>query len=262
MQAHRRAFTVAITYISRVLILRDRVFYALGIFRHNELQGVTASRHSIPSGGNRLDAAFVVPANEPARAAVLICHGIAETVDTWLPVQQLLAAHGVASLLFDYSGFGKSTGHPDWSQFEQDTVAAFHCLQLLEPELPKSVLGFSLGSGIAAATVHKLAAERLVLCAAFTSFRSAARSAGIPEALSFLVPPIWQVAESLCDCVLPVLVVQGAKDRLFPVRMASELVAHCGRNVQLVVVPEMEHNQPFRKPTLSFWGPVIAHIVA
>ncbi len=136
MRAHRRAFTVAITCISRVLILRDRVFYALGIFRHDELQGATASRHSIPSGDNRLDAAFVVPANEPARAALLICHGIAETVDTWLPVQQLLAAHGVASLLFDYSGFGKSTGHPDWSQFEQDTVAAFHCLQELEPDSP------------------------------------------------------------------------------------------------------------------------------
>jgi len=262
MPAHRRAFTVAITCISRVLILRDRVCYALRIFRRSDQPGASVSRHSIQSGANRLDAAFVAPADGPARAAVLICHGIGETVEYWLPVQQLLASRGVVSLIFDYSGFGKSAGLPDWSQFEHDAVAAFDYLQELEPELPKSVLGFSLGSGVAAATIKKLAAERLVLCAAFASFRGAARLVGIPEALSFLVPPIWHAGESLSDCTLPVLIVHGANDRLIPVETVSELVAHCGRNAQLVVVPDMEHNQPFRKPTLSFWGPVIAHLIA
>jgi hypothetical protein len=40
---------------------------------------------------------FRRPAGEPAHAAVLICHCIAETVDHWFRVQRLLAAQGVAS---------------------------------------------------------------------------------------------------------------------------------------------------------------------
>ena len=96
-----------------------------------------------------------------ARAAVLLCHGIGETVEQWFGVQQLLAAHGVASLVFDYSGYGKSRGRVDWDQFELDTMAAFATLQKLAPRMPHSVLGFSLGSGVAAATINKLRAHRL-----------------------------------------------------------------------------------------------------
>ncbi len=261
MRMHRHAFTVAIRFISGILIFRDQVFYALGIFRYTRHPDASVSRHSIPGAGSVLDAHFVCPTDGSARAAVLICHGIGERVESWLPVQQLFAAHGVASLLFDYSGYGKSSGTPDWTQFENDAVAAFRYLEQLEPALPKSVVGFSLGSGIAAATINQLAAERLVLCAAFTSFRAAARAAGIPERLSFMVPPIWRAEESLPNCGLPVLVVHGAEDSLFPVSMASELAALCGGQATLVVVPGTGHNQPFRKPELSFWGPVISHVV-
>jgi alpha-beta hydrolase superfamily lysophospholipase len=55
------------------------------------------SRHPVASGKEVLDAVFVAPAGEPAHAAVLICHGIAESVDHWFRVQRLLAAQGVAS---------------------------------------------------------------------------------------------------------------------------------------------------------------------
>ena len=46
-----------------------------------------------------LDAVLVTPDANGARASLLICHGIGETVEHWLAVQQLLAANGVASLV-------------------------------------------------------------------------------------------------------------------------------------------------------------------
>jgi hypothetical protein len=39
--------------------------------------------------------------------------------------------------------------------------------------------------------------------------------------------------------------------------MAEELLASCGAKAKLMVVPDMAHNQPFRKPHLSYWGPII-----
>ncbi len=130
MLAHRRSFTVALTSISRVILLRDQIFGWSGIrHRGHHHPDLSVSSHSIPSGSSLLDAVFVEPAPVPARAAVLLCHGIGEIVDHWFPVQSLLAANGVASLLFDFSGYGRSTGRVDWSQFEEDAVSSFACLE-------------------------------------------------------------------------------------------------------------------------------------
>ena len=200
MPPYRQSFTVALTCISRVLLLRDRVLGWTGPGRRGNFPDVLVSTHSITSGNSLLDAVFVEPALVPAQAAVLLCHGIGETVDHWFQVQRLLAVNGVASLLFDFSGYGKSTGRVDWSQFEDDAVAAFECMQRIAPALPHWILGFSLGSGIAAAVVNRVAATRLVLFAGFTSFRDAARSVGLPAILSPLVPPIWSAEESLHGC--------------------------------------------------------------
>jgi uncharacterized protein len=256
-RAHRVYFTYAITCISRYMILRDQALGWTKAGRRPAGVDERASRHTIRSAESVLDSVFVEPVSGAANAAVLLCHGIGETVEQWFGVQQLLAANSVASLVFDYSGYGRSTGRPDWEQFERDAVAAFDVLRELTRGLPLSVIGFSLGSGVATATINQLAAHRLILCEAFTSFRSAATAAWIPRPLTLLVPPIWHAAEPLSQCKLPVLVVHGENDRLFPVRMAAELAAYCRPEARMVVVPGVSHNQPFRTPRLSYWGPVI-----
>jgi uncharacterized protein len=255
--AHRVYFTHAITVISRFMILRDRALGWTRTGRRAAGADERASRHAIRSGASVLDAVLVEPASGSSKSAVLLCHGIGETVEQWFGVQQLLAAHGVASLVFDYSGYGKSTGRPDWDQFEQDAVTAFDALRDLAPGLQLSVIGFSLGSGVATAIINQLGARRLVLCEAFTSFRNAATAAWVPKPLSLLVPPIWHAEQPLAKCKTPVLVVHGERDRLFPLWMSSELAAFCTPTAEVIEVPGISHNQPFRKPHLSYWGPII-----
>jgi hypothetical protein len=260
-RGHGAAFACAISCVSRFMILRDR---ALGWTKRGrapaEIQE-RVSRHAVPSAphlpAHVLDAVFVEPAVVPARAAVLLCHGIGETVEQWFGVQQLLAANGVASLVFDYSGYGKSSGRPHWEQFELDAIAAFGVLGKLAPGLPAAVIGFSLGSGVAIAAIDRLGAQRLILCEAFTSFRHAAVSAGVPRALARLVPPIWHAQQRLAECKMPVLIVHGEKDRLFPVAMARELAGWCEPRAEVVLVPNTTHNQPFSRPHISYWGPII-----
>ena len=259
-RAHSVSFSLAIAATSRIFILRDRAFRWTKRGRVPADIHERASRHAVPSAAHHLDAVFVEPAHGPARAAVLLCHGIGETVEQWFGVQQLLAAKGVASLVFDYTGYGKSTGRPHWEQFELDAIAAFTVLEKLVPELPPSVVGFSLGSGVAIAAIDRLPAHRLVLCEAFTSFRSAAHAGGIPRRLARLVPPIWHAQRRLAECKLPVLIVHGEKDRLFPVAMAHELAGWCEPCAKVVLIPNTTHNQPFSKPQLSYWGPIIEWI--
>jgi pimeloyl-ACP methyl ester carboxylesterase len=261
IQAREFLFSVAITATGRLLLWRDRLLGRLNRRGDDNSPDSAISRLSIESGNHLLDAVLVEPRPHSAQAGLLICHGIGETVEHYRRVQQILAANGVASLVFDYSGYGRSSGFFQSRQSEQDAVAAFRFLQSKMGDLPVSLLGFSLGSGIAAAVAEQLPVHCLVLCAAFTSLRKACRSVGIPSALSFLVPPIWDAEEALRGSVLPTLVVHGENDRLFPLRMAKELAGLCGAQAKLVRVAKLKHNQPFRRPEPSYWGEIIARFL-
>lgn len=252
--------TIAVTAASRILVWRDQLLGRIAHGEHVDPGQFDISRHAIPSGNNLLDAVLVKPASNPARASLLICHGIGETVEHWLVVQHLLALEGVASLVFDYSGYGRSSGFFQAPQSEEDAVSAFLCLQRLTSPIPVSVLGFSLGSGIAIAILSRVPADRLVLCAAFTSLRNAAVSIGLPRFLESLVPPIWIARNVLGTCSIPVLVVHGEKDRLFPVRMAAELAADCRSPSEFITVPRLSHNEPFHCPRMAYWRQISSRL--
>jgi hypothetical protein len=110
VQTRLSIFNIALTATGRVLLVRDRIFGRLGRRGRMKTPCADVSRHAIQSGNHVLDAVLVKPESSIAQASVLICHGIGETVENWLGVQQLLAASGVASLVFDYSGYGRSSG--------------------------------------------------------------------------------------------------------------------------------------------------------
>jgi pimeloyl-ACP methyl ester carboxylesterase len=69
------------------------------------------------------------------------------------------------------------------------------------------------------------------------------------------------IGEALREIRVALLVVHGERDGLFPVRMASEVAACCGAESELVVVPNMTHNEPFYKPRLSYWGLIVSRLV-
>lgn len=255
------AFTAAVTVASWTLLVRDKL---LGRIKKtpSEDPNLEVSRRSIASGDQVLDAVFVAPARGPARTAVLLCHGIGETVDHWFKVQKLLAAEGVASLVFDYAGFGRSTGHIGWKQCEQDAIEAFRTLTALLPHTPVSLLGFSLGSGIAAAVLDSVSPQKLILCSSFTSFQAAAYCVGLPRGLSFLAPPIWNTEETLRRCSLPVLVVHCEGDQLFPARMALDLAASCKTPTKPVIVSDHRHNDPFYRPQRQYWDHVVSILIS
>ena len=200
-----------------------------------------------------LDAVLVVPAG--ARAAVLICHGIGETVEHWPRAQALLAKQGIASLIFNYTGFGRSRGRISPGQCEADAVAAFGFLRERVAGVPVTLLGFSLGTGMAAALVGRVPAESLVMCEEYTSFREAACRMGVPRFLRYSVRDVWRSEAVLRPSSVPVLVVHGGAGRLFPVRMGRALAEASGG--RLVVVDGMGHSDLHARPTAENWGPIV-----
>jgi MFS family permease len=93
------------------------------------------------------------------------------------------------------------------------------------------------------------------------TFRAAALSAGVPRILTFLVPPIWRTEEILSCSSVPVQIVHGEDDRLIPPRMAQELKACGGPNCELVIVPKLSHDDPYRSPEKCYWDLIASHLM-
>ena len=214
----------------------------------------------VSRAGDGRDAVLVRPHNRAVSAAVLLLHGIGETVEHWGAVQQMFAAQGVASLVVDYAGFGRSPGWFSTDGAERDAWAAYEMLRRRFPTLRISLVGFSLGSGIAAAIYERTGADLLVLCAAYPSLRRAARSIGLPKIFRLLMPDAWRTEEMLRGCRLPVLIVHGELDRLFPCTLARDLAAKSSSPCELMVIPGVSHDDPIFRPSLLFWGPVLRRV--
>ena len=223
------------------------------------------SRHTIPSGANLLDAVLAEPTRPaPPGQACSSATASARRSSTGTPPSRLLAGHGIRSLVFNYSGYGRSTGWVDAAQSERDAVTAYAFLERTGRGEPVSLLGFSLGSGVAAAVAGRLRPHRLILCAAFPSLREAARCFGVPSRLATLLPDIWEASALLASGGPPLLILQGDADQLFPAQLARELAhrltAASTICCELVVVPGLSHNEPIDQPSHAYWARVVSHV--
>lgn len=250
--------SLILTGVSRGLTCRDRLLGVTRRLRKHE------ERHEffIASGKRKLACAYLPGVD--GGPAVLLCHGIGETVEHWSDVQTLFHDHGIGSLVFDYSGYGKSTGRACAEHCDGDLVAAYAELrQRVGPETPVFVLGFSLGSGIAAHGASALhpPITGIFLCEAFDSFREAACAAGVPRWLAQAVPDIWTTLAAMGRVHMPVWLVHSDGDRLFPMEMPRRILNACGPWGQLIVVKGLGHNEPYLTAADTYWRPVIERIL-
>jgi hypothetical protein len=207
----------------------------------------------LPSGGRRLSAVYVSAGkNTPA---ILICHGIGEVVEYWGRVQDVLQQMGVSSLVFNYSGYGESSGTITAAHCDEDTIAAHRAL-VDRGHRSIVLLGFSLGSGISCAAASSVDVDGLILCEGFSTFREGARAIGCPQWLTRIVPDVWDTVVRVCDLTVPVLVVHSDADELFPVTMARRIAEACGSRGEMIVVNGLVHDEPIYTATLVYWQPI------
>ncbi|MEY2516343.1 MAG: uncharacterized protein QOJ89_3701 [bacterium] len=190
----------------------------------------------------------------PARGHVLLMHGNGGNIGDRLALAEVLTAVGFDVLLFDWRGFGNSSGSPGEHGTYRDARAARVCL-LRQPGVdPARVLylGESLGSAVAVelALAHPPAA--LVLLSAFTSVRDLARLHYrlIPKAL---VPDAYPSLRRIAGVHAPLLVLHGDDDMTVPVEHGRALLHAAPGRKRLFIVPGVGHND-----IVSLAGPQLA----
>jgi uncharacterized protein len=164
----------------------------------------------------QLDAWFI-PAN-PARGVVLFCHGNAGNISHRLVSIQLFHELGLSVLIFDYRGYGQSTGKPTEKGTYRDVDAAWDYLveQRGIPAEHIILFGRSLGASIAADLATRQNAAGLILESGFTS---------VPDIAAKLYPwlPVrwfsryqYDTRKKLADIHSPVLIAHSRDDEIIP----------------------------------------------
>jgi fermentation-respiration switch protein FrsA (DUF1100 family) len=156
---------------------------------------------------------------------------------------KLLSAAGFDVLVFDYRGYGRSTGRPDEQGTYRDARAARAAL-LREPGvdgLRLTYLGESLGGAVALALALEHPPHALVLQSTFTGVRDMARL-HYPFIPAALVPDAYPSLRLIPELQAPLLVLHGAEDEIVPLSHAHELFRAAPEPKRLHVFPAAGHN--------------------
>lgn len=195
--------------------------------------------------GDRIHAWWSKPsAWQPEQGAVLFCHGNGGNLShrgrvmiPWLHEMHL------AVLLFDYPGYGHSSGVPSEAGCYAAGDAAYDWLCQTAQVPPQRILlyGGSLGGGIATDLAARRPHRALVLVAAFTSFPDMAQKQYPWLPGRWLVRNRYENLQKIARCSGPVFIAHAPQDRLIPFRQAERLYAAAAEPKYLFPMPDYHH---------------------
>jgi pimeloyl-ACP methyl ester carboxylesterase len=145
------------------------------------------------------------------------------------------------SLYFvNYRGYGGSTGRPSEDALVGDAIALYDRLHARHPEI--SVLGRSLGSGVAVQLAGERHVERLVLVTPFDSLVNVARAhfSWLPVAL--LMIDRYDSGARAQSVGAPVLVVAAEADEIVPRARTDALIDAFKIRPRVIVLNGARHN--------------------
>jgi len=119
-------------------------------------------------------AGWWIPANRPC-ATVVYCSGNAGNIGHRAHLAPEFYRRGFNLLLWDYRGYGQSSGRPSEKGLYADATAAFDAAEALSGKLPVMVYGHSIGAAVAIQVACERPVAGLVVEAGFASAADLAR---------------------------------------------------------------------------------------
>jgi len=202
-------------------------------------------------------------AKSPVKGTVLFLHGNAENISTHIASVYWLPAQGYDVFLFDYRGYGQSTGKPDLPGIHQDYAAALNYLFHRADANKTNVFVFGQSLGAAVVLVgtdtspYKSSLRAVIVEGAFTSYRQVAREKFDDFWLTWLFQ--WPLSLTINDDYRPIdhiakisptplLLIHSKQDEVIPFHNALELFAAAREPKTLWVVKNVSHIHAFTKP--------------
>jgi len=192
-------------------------------------------------------AQLVVSARQLAGAeAVIYFGGNAEDVSSSLP--SLATAFPDHSLyLPHYRGYGGSSGKPTQTALFADALAVFDHLLARHPQI--TLVGRSLGSGVAVHVASVRPAARLVLVTPYDSIAELAAQQFPFVPVAFLLSDKFESWRFAPAVKVPTTIIAASHDEVIPMASTRKLLSRFAPGVaRFVVVEQASHNSISERP--------------
>jgi len=169
---------------------------------------------------------WYIPSAQP-RGTVLFLHGNAGNISHRLDSVQMLHRLGYSTLIFDYRGYGNSSGKPSEQGTYLDAEAAWRYLSEQQhiPSCRIVLFGESLGGAVAAWLAAREKPAALVISSSFTSVPDLAQQRYPYLPARLLARIHYNTREYLRSVAAPVLIAHSPQDDIVPFEHGRALFA-------------------------------------
>ena len=249
--------TVAAAYCVLCLLLfffQSRLIYFSEFGREDfvtpQQAGMDYQEVTINAAGEKLHGWFVTAPH--ARGVVLFFHGNAGNISHRLDYLRMFSELGFSVFIFDYRGFGKSSGEPSEIGTYQDAEAAWNYLVETRRVAPSSIVlfGESLGGAVAAWLAARVKPRALIITSTFTSLPDLGAKLYPLFPVRLLARYEYNTRKYLQAATCPVLIVHSREDEIVPFEHGEQLYAaahepkqlleiHGGHNTSLILSSDL-----------------------
>jgi uncharacterized protein len=174
---------------------------------------------------------------------VLFCHGNAGNISHRLDWLEMFNDMGLAVFLFDYRGYGRSSGTPSEQGTYLDARAAWDYLTKTKRHAPKSIVifGESLGGPIAAHLATDVSPGALILASTFSSAPDLASGFYWFLPVRLLARFHYPTAEYVVRVHAPTLLLHSRTDEIVPFSHAEAIFRRANEPKELLEI-RGDHN--------------------
>lgn len=179
---------------------------------------------------------------DSAKGLIFYLHGNGGSVAGWGQIADVYTRLGYDLFIPDYRGYGKSSGTiKSQQQIYDDNQMVYNELKKRYSEDKITILGYSIGSGLAAKLAADNHAERLILQAPYYSLAHLMKKR-YPFIPAFLLKYQFPTNEYLQIRKMPVVIFHGDQDFVIPLESSLMLQKNFNDNDTLIILKGQAHN--------------------
>lgn len=182
------------------------------------------------------------------KGLIFYLHGNAGALNRWGDVAPIYTRSNYDIFILDYRGYGKSEGkiHSQEQIFE-DNQTAYNLMKQRYKEEDIIVLGYSIGSGMAAKLASENQPKMLILQTPYYSLKKLVQKFIPLIPASIMLKYQFRTDQYLKKCNMPITIFHGNQDELIPFNHAQQLKAAFD-DIRLIELENQGHNGVTHNP--------------
>lgn len=187
------------------------------------------------------------------KGVILFFHGNAGSLVSWGDAAYPFIERNYHIFIWDYRGFGKSTGKVNYLKILKDSETVYNYIRQNFPDLQIIPYGRSFGTGPASYVTFKHNLDTVMLETSYNNFYDLARHhfKYMPHQLLLKYP--FRNDKWLQKSNAKVYMVHGTEDEVVPLESAKKLKRKIGARAELQTIENGQHNNLIEFESYSKW---------